>query len=114
MSTSILVPHLVGGVPAPDFVSRTALAGGDDRRAGRGERIGRSGKFYRARSRLYRRRFVQVNTRWKALAEIYTMYSFAQLCCLIFAFGEFRSLTVLHVLFEHLASTTKCFRLKRF
>ena len=30
-----------------------------------------------ARSRLYRRRFHQVNTRWKALAEIYTMHSFA-------------------------------------
>ena len=30
-----------------------------------------------ARSRLYRRRFLQVNTRWKALAEIYTMHSFA-------------------------------------
>ena len=26
---------------------------------------------------LYRRRFLQVNTRWKALAEIYTMHSFA-------------------------------------
>merc|ERR1712078_607588 len=30
-----------------------------------------------ARSRLYRSRFLQVNTRWKALAEIYTMHSFA-------------------------------------
>ena len=37
----------------------------------------RAGKLYRARSRLYRRRFLQVNTRWKALAEIYTMHSFA-------------------------------------
>ena len=26
-----------------------------------------------ARSRLYRRRFLQVNTRWKALAEIYNI-----------------------------------------
>ena len=32
-----------------------------------------------ARSRLYRSRFLQVNTRWKALAEIYTMHSFAPL-----------------------------------
>ena len=31
----------------------------------------------RSRSRLYRRQFLQVNTRWKALAEIYTMHSFA-------------------------------------
>ena len=37
----------------------------------------RAGKLYKARSRLYRRRFLQVNTRWKALAEIYTMHSFA-------------------------------------
>ena len=32
-----------------------------------------------ARSLLYRRRFLQVNTRWKALAKIYTMHSFAPL-----------------------------------
>ena len=36
-----------------------------------------SPKLREARSRLYRRRFLQVNTRWKALAEIYTMHSFA-------------------------------------
>ena len=36
-----------------------------------------SPNFRGARSRLYRRRFLQVNTRWKALAEIYTMHSFA-------------------------------------
>ena len=49
-------------------------------------------KLRGARSRLYRRRFLQVNTRWntnlfekkieksrwKALAEIYTMHSFAR------------------------------------
>ena len=39
----------------------------------------RAGKLYKARSRLYRSQFLQVNTRWKALAEIYTMHSFAQL-----------------------------------
>ena len=33
-------------------------------------------KLRGARSRLYRRRILQVNTRWKALAEIYTMHSF--------------------------------------
>ena len=37
----------------------------------------RAGKLYKARSRLYRSKFLQVNTRWKALAEIYTMHSFA-------------------------------------
>ena len=37
-------------------------------------------KIKSARSRLYRRRFLQVNTRWKALAEIYTMHSYALLC----------------------------------
>ena len=30
-----------------------------------------------ARSRLYRSQILQVNTRWEALAEIYTMHSFA-------------------------------------
>ena len=34
-------------------------------------------KLRGAHSRLYRRRFLQVNTRWKARAEIYTMHSFA-------------------------------------
>ena len=37
----------------------------------------RAGKLNRARSQLYRSQFLQVNTRWKALAEIYTMHSFA-------------------------------------
>ena len=33
----------------------------------------------RARSRLYRDEILQENMRWKALAEIYTMHSFALL-----------------------------------
>ena len=37
----------------------------------------RAGKLYKARSRLYRSQILQENTRWKALAEIYTMHSFA-------------------------------------
>ena len=37
------------------------------------------GKLYRARSRLYRNQILQVNMPVKALAEIYTMHSFAQL-----------------------------------
>ena len=36
-------------------------------------------KIKSARSRLYRSRILQVNTHWKALAEIYTMHSFAPL-----------------------------------
>ena len=43
-----------------------------------------SGKFYRARSRRYRSQILQVNMRLKALAEIYNMPSFAQLCNLNF------------------------------
>ena len=39
----------------------------------------RAGKLYKARSRLDRRQILQVNTRWKALAEIFTMHSFALL-----------------------------------
>ena len=35
------------------------------------------GKPWRARSLLYRSHILQANTRWKALAEIYTMHSFA-------------------------------------
>ena len=48
-------------------------------RRGRRERPrkGRSGKLDRARSRLYRSQILQENMRWKALAEIYTMHSFA-------------------------------------
>ena len=38
-----------------------------------------AGKLYRARSRLHRSHILQVNMRLKALAEIYTMHSFAQL-----------------------------------
>ena len=34
-------------------------------------------ELFRARSRLYRSKILQVNTRWKALVEIYTMHSFA-------------------------------------
>ena len=37
----------------------------------------RTYELIRARSRLYRSQILQVNTRWKALAEIYTMHSFA-------------------------------------
>ena len=40
----------------------------------------RRGKLYRARSRLYRNEILQVNMLLKALVEIYTMHSFAQLC----------------------------------
>ena len=58
-------------------------------------------KLYRARSRLCRSQILQLNMRWKALAEIYTMHSFAQLCnrnflskfCQIFAkFCKFRKI----------------------
>ena len=39
--------------------------------------IARTFERFRARSRLYRSQILQVNTRWEALAEIYTMHSFA-------------------------------------
>ena len=51
---------------------------------GSGRRAPRPGKLYRARSRLYRSQILEENMRLKALAEIYTMHSFAQLCNLIF------------------------------
>ena len=37
----------------------------------------RTFELVRARSRLYRSQMLQVNIRWKALAEIYTMHSFS-------------------------------------
>ena len=40
-------------------------------------------KLDQARSRLYRNQILQVNTRWKALAEIYTMH-----ICSFFKFGQ--------------------------
>ena len=55
-----------------------------DLQARRANRWGRSGKLDRARSRLYPGQILQQNMRLKALAEIYTMHSFAQLCNLIF------------------------------
>ena len=48
-------------------------------RWGRGRYGGIRYGFRRARSRLYRSQILQVNIRWKALAEIYTMHSFAPL-----------------------------------
>ena len=42
--------------------------------------------LWRARSRLYRSQILQVNTRWKALAEIYKMHSFATFSKLKFLF----------------------------
>ena len=39
----------------------------------------RTCELHRARSRLYRSKLLQENMRLKALAEIYTMHSFAQL-----------------------------------
>ena len=38
----------------------------------------RTFELFRARSLLYRSQILPVNTRWKALAEIYTMHSFAR------------------------------------
>ena len=63
---------------------RTFLTGRPERRPPRPLHseaccIARSGKLDRARSRLYRSRILQENMRWKALAEIYTMHSFAPL-----------------------------------
>ena len=46
----------------------------------------RAGKLERARSRLHRSQILQVNMRWEALAEIYTMHSFAPFSKLKFLF----------------------------
>ena len=46
----------------------------------------RAGKLERVRSRLYRSQNLQQNMHWKALAEIYTMHSFAPFWILNFLF----------------------------
>ena len=48
------------------------------------------------RSRLYRRRILQVNTRWKALAEIYTMHSFAPFSNLNFSLKLLKNLLIFY------------------
>ena len=80
--------------PPRDSSGRDLLAGADSegiqspsswlpsRPTGVGEGVpkeGRRVKIWRARSRLYRSQILQVNMRLKALVEIYTMHSFAQL-----------------------------------
>ena len=65
-----------GGRRPPSRALRRRRRGGGAREANEAC-VGFSPKLRGARSRLYRRRFLQVNTRWKALAEIYTMHSFA-------------------------------------
>ena len=56
-----------------------ALRGSPGGRARARDAGPRGAKLWRARSRLYRSQILQVNIRLKALAEIYTMHSFALL-----------------------------------
>ena len=62
--------------------------GGEEGAEGEAEAAGgrwpRRITLFQARSRLYRKEILQENNRWKALAEIFTMHSFAQLCNLNF------------------------------
>ena len=73
-----VIPPKKTRVPDSDNAVRMRRAG--HRVARLPGRAGRSGKLDRARSRLYRGQSLQENMRLKALAEIYTMRSFAQLC----------------------------------
>ena len=80
-----LVVLSAAAMEADEAAAAGALRGFYINRGGDVERLRSEGnielnfppKLRVARSRLYRRRFLQVNTRWKALAEIYTMHSFA-------------------------------------
>ena len=83
---SFFVPDSKGLISKGNFVCAKVLLAGVDAATAAYEYEIRSEvnielnfppKLRGARSRLYRRRFLQVNTRWKALAEIYTMHSFA-------------------------------------
>ena len=72
--------HIIRGVPARRVHAVPVVRGVDPRAVSRAPLVqARPGKLDRARSRLYRSQILQVNMRLKALAEIYTMHSFAQL-----------------------------------
>ena len=88
LRTDVLV--LSAGVALGASVAALAASG---KTSGNGC-IARSGKLDRARSRLYRGQISHENMRWKALAEIYIMHSFAQLCNLNFSskFAKTKSL----------------------
>ena len=62
---------------AGESIRRPALADAGELRSEVNIEMNFPPKLRGARSRLYRRRFLQVNTRWKALADIYTMHAFA-------------------------------------
>ena len=63
--------------PASAINARVDEAGGDDSYSTHPLSLSARLLVDKARSRLYRSQILQVNTRWKALAEIYTMHSFA-------------------------------------
>ena len=81
VAVAVLVPRPARAVPRGPGGRRevAAVPGGGRECDTWGICTRRAGKLYRARSRLYRSQILQVNTRWKALAEIYTMHSFAPL-----------------------------------
>ena len=70
-----------GGASAPARRPGAPAAEAGAEAAGRGQRRPATGKLYSARSRLYRSQSLQVNMHLKALAEIYTMHSFALCDC---------------------------------
>ena len=72
----------------------------------------RSGKLDRARSRLYRNEILQEHMRLKALAEIYTMHSFAQLYNHIFSKKMSRILPKFAKIFRNFAEFCKILQKK--
>ena len=75
--TAFVVVCCIGLVPCvSSFSEKRQLRSGKTHAEG-ATRGGRSCILYRARSRLHRSQILQVDMRWKALAEIYTMHSFA-------------------------------------
>ena len=69
-------PNASGGIHGPIWIRRPL------RRPPKQRSCSAYGKLWRARSRLYRSQLLQLNMRSKALAEVYTMHSFAQFCTL--------------------------------
>ena len=81
MKAPLAVPGTSQGACGRDV---TVTSGGHVKGSREREAVEDEGQLDRARSRLYRSQILQVNLRLKALAEIYTMHSFAQLCNLKF------------------------------
>ena len=68
---------MLGAVSAFDFMTGIMKITGKISKSTWGICARRAGKLFKARYQLYQGQILQEDMRWKALAEIYTMHSFA-------------------------------------